>query len=335
MPSTSGEDNTNTTPSSPSSASSVHSFANSENENQRPSSTTPRSTIYQHYDKSYSAPFLNPYSAQFLHNSNRHYMSDYNSFPHNQHYHYQNASSFSLAPGQYDWMFVYPQSSIFATYLHSVQYTRHFNSPDNFQNFNPQQYRRKSQSKGSHASASSLESSPSLVPRCPPKKPKQSGFALWIGNLPPQATLADLCTTFGTLGIQSVFLIQRTSCAFVNYSSQDEMEKGIAACERRGGTIHGNRLVVKIKNSNTKNPGLGHARQGSEAEVDSDADGKRAVDCESSLQSKDRYFICKSLTSEDLHISLKLGLWVAQSHNQALLNNAYKVGHYNIFAKSD
>ena len=66
------------------------------------------------------------------------------------------------------------------------------------------------------ASNTSLNS----VPRGPPRKPKQSGHALWVGNLPPGATVIDLKDHFSreaTRDIESLFLISKSNCAFVNY----------------------------------------------------------------------------------------------------------------------
>jgi hypothetical protein len=44
--------------------------------------------------------------------------------------------------------------------------------------------------------------------------------------------------------------------------------------------------------------------------------------------SQNRYFILKSLTQDDLDISVKSGLWATQPHNEAALNKAFKVGNY-------
>lgn len=41
---------------------------------------------------------------------------------------------------------------------------------------------------------------------------------------------------------------------------------------------------------------------------------------------RDRFFILKSLTVEDLELSVKTGIWATQSHNEETLNSAFKVG---------
>ncbi len=45
----------------------------------------------------------------------------------------------------------------------------------------------------------------------------------------------------------------------------------------------------------------------------------------SKVSSQNRYFILKSLTQDDLDISVKSGLWATQPHNEAALNKAFKV----------
>ena len=40
---------------------------------------------------------------------------------------------------------------------------------------------------------------------------------------------------------------------------------------------------------------------------------------------KDKFFIVKSLTVEDLELSVRNGIWATQSHNEEALNKAYQV----------
>jgi hypothetical protein len=49
---------------------------------------------------------------------------------------------------------------------------------------------------------------------------------------------------------------------------------------------------------------------------------------------KDKFFIVKSLTVEDLELSVRNGIWATQSHNEEVLNKAYKVADnvYLIFS---
>ena len=60
-----------------------------------------------------------------------------------------------------------------------------------------------------------------LLPRGPPRKPKQSGFALWVGNLPRDVLLEELKEFFALEGLESIFLIRKSNCAFVNYRTEE------------------------------------------------------------------------------------------------------------------
>jgi YT521-B-like domain len=43
------------------------------------------------------------------------------------------------------------------------------------------------------------------------------------------------------------------------------------------------------------------------------------------IKSSERYFIVKSLTLQDLEQSVRNGIWATQSHNEDVLNRAYRV----------
>jgi hypothetical protein len=47
---------------------------------------------------------------------------------------------------------------------------------------------------------------------------------------------------------------------------------------------------------------------------------------------QDKFFILKSLTIEDLELSVRTGIWATQAHNEESLNGAFKVcgGDVNI-----
>lgn len=187
------------------------------------------------------------------------------------------------------------------------------------------------------------------VPRGPPKKPKKSGYALWVGNLPPNTTLFELCALFGTNEIQSIFLIQRTLCAFVNYKSEEALIQGKKMFEKRGKSLRGNQLIVEIKTDDiTHKQGGNSSRDEIENYFDKLAlnDDNRSSNSTSTSSSsssssslalsndsnkgssKDRYFVCKSLTIEDLVASTTYGLWATQSHNESVFNEAFKVCFY-------
>lgn len=42
----------------------------------------------------------------------------------------------------------------------------------------------------------------------------------------------------------------------------------------------------------------------------------------------EKYFVVKSLTTEDLERSLQTGIWATQAHNETTLNKAFKVSHF-------
>ncbi|KFY19599.1 hypothetical protein V493_07896 [Pseudogymnoascus sp. VKM F-4281 (FW-2241)] len=192
--------------------------------------------------------------------------------------------------------------------------------------------------------------------RGPPRKPKQSGHALWVGNLPPGASVVDLKDHFAqdaTEDILSVFLISKSSCAFVNYKTEETCSAAMARFH--DSRLKGVRLVCRLRRSAASVPGgvpTGPAAlvaTGGKAEVDSgpgDADGDvdreedeggdgaPTVDDGADVPAKDKYFIVKSLTVEDLEMSVRNGVWATQSHNEAALDKAYKTAEtvYLIFS---
>lgn len=150
------------------------------------------------------------------------------------------------------------------------------------------------------------------LPRGPPKKPRQSGHAIWVGNLPLYTTLDELCKRFGTMDIQSIFLIERTNCAFVNYKSADAVRKGVEKFHTVSGSyLRGNKLL--IKQQVPKDDPNQHQKP-----------KQQQPTSEPSPSSENRYFICKSLTIEDLQASAKLGIWSTQTHNEDLFNHAFR-----------
>lgn len=183
----------------------------------------------------------------------------------------------------------------------------------------------------------------SSVPRGPPRKPKQSGHALWVGNLPPGTNVVDLKDHFSrdaTKEIESVFLISKSNCAFINYKS----ESSCAAAMTRfhDSRFQGVRLVCRLRRSSVNAvPGVptGPAALGSQPQVgrvaspeielalpQEESGSKVNNEGVDSAQVKDKFFIVKSLTLEDLELSVRNGIWATQSHNEDALNKAYEVG---------
>jgi len=72
-------------------------------------------------------------------------------------------------------------------------------------------------------------------PRPPPQR---SPWVMWVGNVPSDATQEELWTFLsnashrdaspGFSGVVSIFLIARSSCAFVNYASEGGLERAIS-----------------------------------------------------------------------------------------------------------
>ncbi|EPS31321.1 hypothetical protein PDE_06276 [Penicillium oxalicum 114-2] len=190
---------------------------------------------------------------------------------------------------------------------------------------------------------------PPGTPRGPPRKPKQSGHALWVGNLPPGTSVVDLKDHFSqdaVDSIESVFLISKSNCAFVNY-------KSAAACSAALARFHdsrfqGVRLVCRLRKGFTApGSGLSIGAAGAGAGLNTGVSRAHPEDVPRSSTSLeiaplrepstagpqmataparilDRYFIVKSLTVEDLELSRYSGIWATQTHNEVNLNHAFE-----------
>ena len=181
------------------------------------------------------------------------------------------------------------------------------------------------------------------VPRGPPRKPRQSGFALWVGNLPPGTNVVDLKDHFAreaTDDIESVFLISKSNCAFVNYKT--EASCAAAMTRFHDSRFQGVRLVCRLRRGSiSPSPGVpsspaaavatGPDRGSAPAAMaESEAQETRQGTSEetakpSGAPAKEKFFIVKSLTVEDLELSAKNGIWATQAHNEAALNAAFEV----------
>jgi hypothetical protein len=75
------------------------------------------------------------------------------------------------------------------------------------------------------------------VIRGPPRKPRQSGYALWVGNLPLNTQLQELIDFFAMDGIESIFLIRKSNCAFVNYHTQKTCQEAFTTFHLKGSAI--------------------------------------------------------------------------------------------------
>jgi hypothetical protein len=223
--------------------------------------------------------------------------------------------------------------------------------------------------------------------RGPPRKPKQSGFALWIGNLPPLTDIFELKEYFSTDlkdEIQSVFWIKQTQCAFVNYLTREGSSRAMVKfhesifrglrilCRPRespqGPAVSGQ--VPGISMLNMENASIGNISEQSsvpsskymtptsgeieQTEVLPNKDNPplyspSAKKCQDSIivtgdniaelstsehLVKDRYFVVKSLTIEDLEFSVQNGLWATQPKNDKTFQDAFEVRHAQSLSKS-
>lgn len=151
-----------------------------------------------------------------------------------------------------------------------------------------------------------------------------------------------------TSGLESLFLISKSNCAFANFKDEE-------TCMAAQQKIHDSnfqtvRLVSRLRKSTVEGAAgvtapTGPSSSGtttSQHHVDAtppmstSSSGKTSptivhtpirkpsvgVD---GAEPKERFFILKSLTVEDLELSVRTGIWATQSHNEQTLSNAFKV----------
>lgn len=186
-----------------------------------------------------------------------------------------------------------------------------------------------------------MSSAVSATPRGPPKKPKQSGHALWCGNLPAQTHIVELKDYFSreaTDDIESVFLISKSNCAFINYKSE---ESCAAALTRfHDSRFQGAKLVCRLRRGPAATPAgaptgprtssisavpsqvVDAAHERPEVRTSQEESAETRISRE---KAGDRFFVMKSLTVKDLDASLRSGSWATQSHNEDALKAAYEV----------
>ncbi|KAM4059568.1 hypothetical protein HRG_011624 [Hirsutella rhossiliensis] len=184
--------------------------------------------------------------------------------------------------------------------------------------------------------------------RGPPRKPRQSGHAIWIGNLPPQTDLMSLVhhVCKETAGLESLFLISKSNCAFANFKDEGTC---IAAQQKlHDSKFQSVRLVSRLRKNTVEGatgltaptgpaastavaPAQGDLAQdasASDSRSQSPAAGQptkpRINSAGEASSQQDKFFILKSLTMEDLELSVRTGIWATQSHNEESLNTAFK-----------
>lgn len=163
----------------------------------------------------------------------------------------------------------------------------------------------------------------------------KSGHAVWVGNLPYYARLQDLCQIFGSNDIQSIFLIQRTQRAFINYTSSEAVNHILEKFQDNAPTIHGRKLIIKLReNRHGQREQIEQLEQIEQIKQIEQIERNERKEPNGQAKEKhdqkpqaagggDRFFICKSLTEEDLDASARLGMWSTQSHNEQTFNGAF------------
>ncbi|CAG8636353.1 3279_t:CDS:2 [Paraglomus brasilianum] len=206
------------------------------------------------------------------------------------------------------------------------------------------------------------EFGPQHSQRMQQKKPKQLDKALWVGNLPDTTTQEELKEFFADENMESVFLIKKSNCAFVNYKTHEAVDEAVQKyneCEFKGIKLvcrprKQTAADIKAKTNPQINPSsentLSRTPSETASTTSSSARSQRSsfplrqnfrqssiasMSPASSVsstkqQSPNRYFILKSLTQDDLDISVQSGVWATQPHNEAALNKAYKTAE-NVF----
>lgn len=151
-----------------------------------------------------------------------------------------------------------------------------------------------------------------------------------------------------TSDLESLFLISKSNCAFANF--KDEQSCAAAQQKLHDSRFETVRLVSRLRKSTVEGaagvsaptgPAASTPQTGSPAKVtspdirpeselatpDPNSIGERstAPAVDGSAPQKDAFFVLKSLTLEDLELSVRTGIWATQSHNEETLNKAFEV----------
>lgn len=170
--------------------------------------------------------------------------------------------------------------------------------------------------------------------------------------MPPQTDLMSLVhhVCKEAPGLESLFLISKSNCAFANF--KDEATCSVAQQKLHDSKFHSVRLVSRLRKSTVEGaagvtaptgPAVGTSNA-TPPQLDQQQETSPPVDFNLSspnvepkiqpksapivdgVRQKDKFFVLKSLTVEDLDLSARTGIWATQSHNEDALNNAFTVG---------
>ncbi|GKT63638.1 YT521-B-like splicing factor [Colletotrichum tofieldiae] len=145
-------------------------------------------------------------------------------------------------------------------------------------------------------------------------------------------------------GLESLFLISKSNCAFANF--KDEQTCVTAQQKLHDSKFQSVRLVSRLRKSTVEGatgvtaPTGPAASSGSQTPHDvttqpataenatetatpETSEVKPATTAIETTPQKDKFFILKSLTVEDLELSVRTGIWATQSHNEETLNAAF------------
>jgi len=144
-------------------------------------------------------------------------------------------------------------------------------------------------------------------------------------------------------GLESLFLISKSNCAFANFKDE-------ATCTEAQGKIHDSkfqtvRLVSRLRRNSVPaaagitaptgpaalSPPVNPPPVARSPSPDQDLKRKeeglselKTSDAKDGILLNDKFFIVKSLTVEDLELSVRNGIWATQSHNEETLNKAFQ-----------
>ncbi len=68
----------------------------------------------------------------------------------------------------------------------------------------------------------------------PPRKPKQTGYAMWLGNLDVSTTLEEILLHFSSPNLMSALMIKKAACAFLNYASEEDVLEAVSKYNKTG-----------------------------------------------------------------------------------------------------
>lgn len=161
--------------------------------------------------------------------------------------------------------------------------------------------------------------------------------------------LKDHFSRDATSDIESVFLIAKSNCAFVNYRTEAAC---VAAMNRfHDSRFHGVRLVCRLRRGTASTSNATPTEQRPDSltppkptPTNEDASEEfsgptiaRSPSGQSTTSETandappqsneivpEKYYIVKSLTAQDLEASVRNGIWATQSHNEQTLNRAFE-----------